>query len=350
MAQFLQFDPVGNFQRAKANRLSLEAKQNDLALQPQRNELLQLQLEGQRNQNALNQQKIDIQKQSEGIRKSLGLMFEVKPFVQAGDTAGAIQVLDKHLKAGDINENEFRLGAQLLEPDAFQKFERGMLDKAQQLGVIKAQPQTKPSALESKLLAEGLTPGTPEYQARARELNSKSGVNVTTNVNPDGKQEPTKSTLNSIQKNMLGAEQSLRDLSRIADTHSDEFLTNYGRFKAFLGKAADGFNVDPFGLATFNAERAKFSGNVKQFFNQYRKEITGAAASVQELQQLVDALFSPELGPKEFKAKFDEFQKKVELNLQANRDSAREGIEVGGGKDQERAFDREYDPATGTFK
>jgi hypothetical protein len=44
--------------------------------------------------------------------------------------------------------------------------------------LLNAQTPAKPSAFEAKLLAMGLTPGTPEYQAAAKELAAKSGQTI----------------------------------------------------------------------------------------------------------------------------------------------------------------------------
>jgi hypothetical protein len=216
--------------------------------------------------------------------------------------------------------------------DSFKYKDKAISDAEDVSEAIKRQHElikigSKKSPIEQNLTAEGYTPGTPEYQKRAKELNSKAGVNINLNT---GKQAPTKKIQNDIQEGIRDSQQALKDLGRIADTHSEEFLTTVGRFKAALGKVADKFGVDPAGLASFNAERSKFSTNVKQFFNQYRKDITGAAASAQELEQLIDSLFSDELGPLEFKARFGEISDKMQANLEMNQKQAREGIEVGG--------------------
>lgn len=182
-----------------------------------------------------------------------------------------------------------------------------------------------------RIIAAGYVPGTPGFEkAMDRYLFNNPSSQVNVNVNPEGNQPPTSSVQTQLQKNILEAERSLRELNKIQDTYSDEFMTTAGRLKAMVGSWADQIGQDPFGLATFNAERGKFASNTKQFFNQYRKEITGAAASEKELEQLVEALFSDDLGPLEFQSRFDEFITKSMMNLDANRQAARSGINVGG--------------------
>jgi hypothetical protein len=50
--------------------------------------------------------------------------------------------------------------------------------RAQLLNAQRPPTPAKPSAFEAKLLAMGLTPGTPEYQAAAKELAAKSGQTI----------------------------------------------------------------------------------------------------------------------------------------------------------------------------
>lgn len=166
-----------------------------------------------------------------------------------------------------------------------------------------------------------------DYQTAVKKAGAS---NTTVNVNPEGRQAPTKTNASKIQQDVLKAQTALKDLHKVADTHSDEFLTTWGRIKAGLGSALDKMNSDAGGLADFNAQRTQFSNAAKQMFNQYRKEITGAAASEKEMKDLLESMFNDDQGPKEFKASFDLFMEKAEENLRMAQQNATQGIDIEG--------------------
>jgi len=69
---------------------------------------------------------------------------------------------------------------------------------------------------------------------------------------------------------------------------------------------------------TFNNNRSKFVKRVKQYFNQYRKEITGAAASEKEMEDLLASMINADMGPSEFRAVFDDFLSMAQANASLN--------------------------------
>ena len=201
-------------------------------------------------------------------------------------------------------------------------------DLAQQRLLLKQQQAQQTSDIKNYALAksQGYDGSFLDYQ---QELRRSSATKIENNIsNSAGRQTPTKSVQSEIQKNVLSAEKSLNDLGKVADTHSDEFLTTMGRFKAGIGSVLDKMDSDAGGLAQFNANRTRFANAARQFFNQYRKEITGAAASVQEMEALMKSMFNEGQGPREFKASFDLFMEKAKENLHLARENAREGIDV----------------------
>lgn len=161
-----------------------------------------------------------------------------------------------------------------------------------------------------------------------------NGITMTT---PDGSivqiggqgmtTEPTSKTTNDLQGDVIGAQDTLRELQSIADTHANEYLTYMGRMQGLAGEMMDKFGMSG-DLVQFAADKKAFVNNVKQFFNQYRKEITGAAASEKELQQLMNSLFNEELGPQAFQATFNEFVKKIEANLVTKQQMLQQGISL----------------------
>ena len=182
----------------------------------------------------------------------------------------------------------------------------------------------------------------PEFFEREERLRSAGATKVENNFNPEtGKQDPTKSVKTQEQKAIISAEKALSDLDKVADTHSDEFLTTFGRIKASIGSALDKMDVDAGGLADFNAKRTKFANAAKQLFNNYRREITGAAASEKEMKDLLESMLNEGQGPRAFRASFDLFMEKARDNLLLARENAREGVNVGATVDNAPTLDNE---------
>lgn len=84
-------------------------------------------------------------------------------------------------------------------------------------------------------------------------------------------------------------------------------------------------------LTKFNADRGGALMEVEQFFNQYRKLITGAAAAEKELAALREATINGKLGPQEFMSRYD----RLVSGLRA--DVARKQKQLGGSPENPNA-------------
>lgn len=138
----------------------------------------------------------------------------------------------------------------------------------------------------------------------------------------------SKKTNNDMQKSILGGEKALIGLEKVASSFQDDFLTYEGRAKAAAGGIADKLGSKG-EYSKFNAKRTKLINNAKQFFNQYRKEITGAAASERELKDLEASMFNVNQGPEEFKSSFDNFIGKMRDEVESQKDTLVNGVDVG---------------------
>lgn len=175
------------------------------------------------------------------------------------------------------------------------------------------------------------------YDAAIEKAGKSGGPMISVTVGD--KQPLTRSNQSKVQDKIMDAEVALSDLESIANKYSGDFLTYGGRAKAALGGVADkmGPLADMVGLdgpitkdaVAFNAQSAAFKNSINQFFNQYRKEITGAAASEKEMQMLMDSMFNKDLGPEAFKSTFEQFKAKAKKNYELNKRAAREGVNVG---------------------
>lgn len=139
---------------------------------------------------------------------------------------------------------------------------------------------------------------------------------------------------NKIQGEILDAENSIANLEGAASKYSDDYLTIPGRTKAKAGQILDKLGLpDVGGLKEFNSKRAALVQDVDQFFNEYKKYITGAAAAASEIEDLKKASLDSSLGPAEFTAKYNNLMSKMKAEINRKKQSLQTGITpIGGGQ------------------
>jgi hypothetical protein len=176
--------------------------------------------------------------------------------------------------------------------------------------------------------------------AKFMETNNRSKapqVNVNT-----GQMPLTKPNVNDAQKSVVFATEQLGNLDAIAKEYETGFLTYGGKVKNFVDRQTD--KIDPTSLSRDDraalGKQTRFKQQVNRGFNAYRKEITGAAAALAELEQLKQAMLNTDLGPTEFKAAFDSYQSELKRSLRLKRKMLREGINVA-----DEGFGARYDQA-----
>lgn len=137
---------------------------------------------------------------------------------------------------------------------------------------------------------------------------------------------PTYKTTSDIQETIRKDQEALRGLDRVKQNIHPELLTATGRLKTQIAKTSDWLGV----ASPSQAERLKavehFLTPVEQFFNQYRKDITGAAASMQEIQRLREATINSNLGPNQFKQRLDSIIQGFEVNANAEIKNLSSGL------------------------
>lgn len=149
----------------------------------------------------------------------------------------------------------------------------------------------------------------------------------------------TPATKTNLQKGVRDKQEQLRKLSNLSSEKFDRFLTTKGRTTAQFGKVLDyaqGLggesisnlyeNVAGYNPIDFAAESRVVFEDLEKFFNKYRKEITGAAAAVAELQKLRKAILSGDLPPAQAKASFDSLINEINGNLDADFNNLENGI------------------------
>lgn len=148
-----------------------------------------------------------------------------------------------------------------------------------------------------------------------------------------------KPVVRDLTKTIINNENNLSRLNRIESQFVPDFLTFGGKIGAKISslKSKAGLGVQP-EAKEFLKRRRMFTQNINQLFNAYRKEITGAAASVQELESLKKAMLSEDLSPIEFEGAFAEFKSELLRSNRLTRRILREGITGNFGKNLDNLF------------
>ncbi len=223
----------------------------------------------------------------------------------------------------------------------------GVQGLAQQMGIFAAPKEAADARTAAMKEAEaiGLTEGTPEYRnfilsrsAKPPSVSIRQGVDPQTGqpgfyqfadgqlvgkvegVNPPAQTgivvgsdgtvtvgAPLSSgNIGKAQEKVTGAIDNLSRLKDIRSTFDPQFLTYVGKGRQALLKTKEraGVSLDPTEKQYLGQYR-QFSEGVEQFFNQYKKDITGAAAAVAEISALKESIINTDLSPTEFTSSYD---------------------------------------------
>lgn len=152
---------------------------------------------------------------------------------------------------------------------------------------------------------------SPKEKGRGMSVTLPDGTIIETG----GSMTPPVKT--QVQKDLIDAQDSLAKLRNLGPKISADYLTYVGRGKAAIGGVQDkaGMSTD---ATKFNADRSAALQDVEQFFNAYRKLITGAAAAEKELASLKKAVINSDLGPQEFQARYDGLINMLEADIARN--------------------------------
>jgi hypothetical protein len=150
----------------------------------------------------------------------------------------------------------------------------------------------------------------------------------------------TKTNQNEMQKDVISGMGTLSRLDEIANSYKSDYLTAQGAAKGFVGRMADKVGMASDDQKSFIQGRRKFTQQVDQEFNAYRKEITGAAAAMAELKDLKKAMINTDLSPAEFEAAYMAYRDSVARMLRIRQGILREGVPVGS-----REFNKRLDDA-----
>lgn len=171
-----------------------------------------------------------------------------------------------------------------------------------------------------------------EIIAFSGKLKSK-GLRVTTN--PDGTTTVEMggpqigvATKNKIEKEIVDMSSELFELTEVDASAFEEILTYQGKLKEFGLDIADKAGIDV-GEANkdFLSKSRVMVENLEQFFNKYRKRITGAQAAMKEITMLRESILNKKIGPTQFRASLDNIFKKVKLGIRQRRMMLNRGVQ-----------------------
>lgn len=290
--------------------------------------------------NTLNLQKMQVQGAALAAQRAL-------PYLQSGDMAGLKTFVQGTNLLDDQDKAELSAKIDANDLQGILGDVSGAIGMAQQMGIFTAPKEAADTRTAAMKEAEaiGLTEGTPEYRnfilsrsAKTPSVSIRQGVDPQTGqpgfyqfadgqlvgkvegvnppaqtgivVGPDGTVTvgaPLSSgNIGKAQEKVTGAIDNLSRLKDIRSTFDPQFLTYVGKGRqAFLKtKERAGVSLDPTEKQYLGQYR-QFSEGVEQFFNQYKKDITGAAAAVAEISALKDSIINTDLSPTEFTSSYD---------------------------------------------
>lgn len=192
------------------------------------------------------------------------------------------------------------------------------------------------AALRARAAEGGLQPGSPEYRQFMIDGGAKSGLAV--DVGPNGEVSVRsgsiageggfgKAAVNELEKGVISDGDLIQRGARLMQDYKPEYLTYQGQFESFITKQAEKLGRDPSEVRKEALKgRQRFVMGIEQLFNQYRKEITGAAAAVAELERLKKSFINMDMSPSEFESGMELFMEESARALRLKRKLLREGV------------------------
>lgn len=159
-----------------------------------------------------------------------------------------------------------------------------------------------------------------------------ASVNVNLAMGRDGQMRMplTKPVVGQMQKDVITGMDAVGRLNEIKKSYDPSMLTYFGKAKNWKNELSSKFGVQLSPEDKTKLQKTTvFMNAVEQNFNQYRKEITGAAASVQELDRLKKSMMNADMSPDAFEAAFGFYESEVKRALRLKRALLRQGLPVG---------------------
>lgn len=205
------------------------------------------------------------------------------------------------------------------------------------------------NALKYKVMQFGQVKEYKDMLDAQKPEKTSSGTHIS--FNPDGtvseiSTDPTSAVKTETMKELKARELGLQQLAVIRDRFDPAQFTYAGKAGrgasalAELSKGTPGLEqVTELGAKAITGQgpedRAKglqvanaYLNSVEQFFNTYRKDITGAAAAEKELERLRASFINSDLSPSQFKGALDQLLSKYTSEAEFNKNVLNKGLDV----------------------
>lgn len=170
--------------------------------------------------------------------------------------------------------------------------------------------------------------------AIAKANSSSNGITIR---NPDGTVTQIggnsgaglgKKPTNQLQSGIISNVELLDLTDSLKESFNPDFLTYRGQGEQFFTAQAEKLGLEPsVARKEFLKQRTTFVTQTERLFNAYRKEITGAAAAVQELDRLKKSFLNVDQSPSEFEATLDSYQEELKRTIRLRNKLLREGLD-----------------------
>ena len=335
-----QFDPIGAIGKGQ----SLAA--NQLSLQSQRENLSQQKQLGNLNSQVKTLQSKNLQSQIDARERDQILKLDKRQREILAETMDNIAVAISNTKNKEeivriLQNSGVKPDPIMLDPSTdFETAKQLVLGRSKQYRDIALKPE------EFGQPVAGVIDGEPTFQRFGKKGTvqkvegfsppPKSGITLTTaggdtvQIGGEPRGDLSKQQQNKQQEKIINATNTLARLDRIKQLVKPEYFTyqsalsaKFDRVKSKLGGKLSKEDIN-------NIQgRRRLMNNINQEFNQYRKEITGAAAAIAELEMLKESFINEDLSYPEFISAFDEYQMKQRRALEIAQDIVKNGIPLG---------------------
>ena len=147
--------------------------------------------------------------------------------------------------------------------------------------------------------------GSKDGLAKLQQFRSEEGRNVIEVPGQDKSSDLSKKSKNKAQEKVLTAIEMDGLLEVMEVLHDDRFSTYVGKSQAVVAEliSKSGIFTNSKDAESFMIKRAEWEAAVQQYFNAYRKNITGVAAGEKEIKLLENSVPNVNDTPAVFKAK-----------------------------------------------
>lgn len=126
-----------------------------------------------------------------------------------------------------------------------------------------------------------------------------------------------KAATGDVEKKLIASGQLSTQLERMDVLFEDQYLSYQGKIKRQIAEKADKAGIATPEQKQYLQQYESWRQSQNQFFNQYRKEITGVAAGEKELRWIQESIPSTEDSPAAYRAKL-KLQKQIQQDIQRN--------------------------------